>query len=349
MGGLQFYEGRCPRARRLRVAGVLICLSLALSCSHPTAPTPTPPPVQTPPPPPVADPPGISCPPSITVGATSSAGAQVTFPQPQVTGGAAPVSVSCSLTSGSTLGVGSTTVECTATDSLNRTASCTFSATVTPAPRISKTKFMAFGDSITAGEVTFPTGAVSPAGVPSFRFVVVPSAAYPTVLGNLLTSRYVLQRQDIAVFNEGLGGELTRNAVNRFLQAYGARRPEVVLLMEGYNDAADRTNGAQSGGALALSTMASEARNRGSRVFIATLAPSRPGNRAMTLAEIVAYNERIRSVARGEGAVLVDVFEALLSGVNIYIGDDGLHPTEIGYRKIAETFFAAIQADLEVR
>jgi lysophospholipase L1-like esterase len=31
------------------------------------------------------------------------------------------------------------------------------------------------------------------------------------------------------------------------------------------------------------------------------------------------------------------------------IGSDGLHPTEAGYRRIAELFFAAIRADLEVR
>jgi lysophospholipase L1-like esterase len=30
------------------------------------------------------------------------------------------------------------------------------------------------------------------------------------------------------------------------------------------------------------------------------------------------------------------------------IGPDGLHPTEAGYQKIADTFFAAIKSTLEV-
>lgn len=208
---------------------------------------------------------------------------------------------------------------------------------------------MAFGDSITSGEVTFPVNGVTPTGqsFTLFPLVLVPSAAYPTVLADLLASRYVLQRQDLRVSNDGLGGEAARNAFSRFLQIYNQRHPEVLLLMEGYNDIGDTTSGAQSGAAEALNRMASEARNRGTRVFIATLAPSRPGFRAQPLATIQAFNDRIRGVARGEGAGLVDVYEALLSGVSIYIGDDGLHPTELGYRKIAETFFAAIRADLE--
>ena len=45
---------------------------------------------------------------------------------------------------------------------------------------------------------------------------------------------------------------------------------------------------------------------------------------------------------------LIDVFSALLPDLDGNIGSDGLHPTEIGYRRIAETVFAAIRADLEI-
>jgi lysophospholipase L1-like esterase len=62
---------------------------------------------------------------------------------------------------------------------------------------------------------------------------------------------------------------------------------------------------------------------------------------------IQSLNSTIRTTARGENAVLVDVFGALSDDVTKYIGADGLHPTEAGYLKIAETFFAAIRADLE--
>jgi lysophospholipase L1-like esterase len=54
-------------------------------------------------------------------------------------------------------------------------------------------------------------------------------------------------------------------------------------------------------------------------------------------------------VATGENAVFVDLYQALLGNVTAYIGPDGLHPTEIGYQKIAETFLNAIQSTLEVR
>ncbi len=39
----------------------------------------------------------------------------------------------------------------------------------------------------------------------------------------------------------------------------------------------------------------------------------------------------------------------MLPDVFRYIGVDGLHPNEAGYTRIAELFFQAIQADLEVR
>lgn len=48
---------------------------------------------------------------------------------------------------------GATRVVCTATDSKNITASCSFNVMVTIPPKIGATAFVAFGDSITAGEV----------------------------------------------------------------------------------------------------------------------------------------------------------------------------------------------------
>ncbi|MGH9386185.1 MAG: HYR domain-containing protein, partial [Vicinamibacterales bacterium] len=153
------------------------------ACSSPTAPTPVTPPTPIPPPPIVADPPSITCSPSVGDTATSDTGGPIVFTAPRVEAGAAPVTVACTHTSGSTFPIGSTTVECTATDAMNRTATCSFQVTVTPSPKIALTRFMAFGDSITAGEVTAPIGGVGPAGeFPLFRQIVVPSASYPTVL-----------------------------------------------------------------------------------------------------------------------------------------------------------------------
>ena len=97
--------------------------------------------------------------------------------------------------------------------------------------------------------------------------------------------------------------------------------------------------------------MAAEARNRRvPRVFILNMAPTRAGGRtSVTLATVQAFNERLQRAAAGENAVYVDIYSALVTNVNSYIGTDGLHPTEAGYRKIAETVLAAVQANLEVR
>ena len=42
-------------------------------------------------------------------------------------------------------------------------------------------------------------------------------------------------------------------------------------------------------------------------------------------------------------------YNALVKSVPSYIGADGLHPTTLGYAKIAETFFTSIQESLDVK
>ena len=334
-------------------ASILLVIVAAAGCTSPTAPTPTPPP-PTPPtsaPGVVPDPPSVTCPPSISQTSTSPAGTPIAFAEPVVVGGQAPVTIACTPSSGSTFSTGATTVECRATDALDRTASCVLSVTILPAPRLSRTRFMAFGDSITEGEVTHPQNRLAPAdaGLPSFGLIVVPSASYPTILGKLLATRYIDQVSQFVIENRGQSGERARDAVPRFLQVFSATRPEVLLLMHGYNDIGTGENGAASGAAAAMSTMASEARNRGARVFIATLAPSRPSPGSIPPPLLDDFNRRVHAVAAGEGAVLVDIYGALLNDVNTYVGADGVHLTEAGYRKMAETFFAAIRTTLEVQ
>ena len=57
----------------------------------------------------------------------------------------------------------------------------------------------------------------------------------------------------------------------------------------------------------------------------------------------------MRDVAAREGAVLVELYTTMLPDAQRYIGVDGLHPNEVGYAKIADLFFQAIQSTLEVR
>lgn len=337
---------------RFVVAAALVA-GFAAGCSSPTTPTPAPAPAPAPIPTPIPDPdpPTLTCPANVTANTTSSAGVAVTFAAPAVAAGKEPVTVACTPASGSTFPFGVTTVSCTGTDALNRTNSCSFTVTVSRTPELTATTFMAFGDSVTAGEITSPiAGSSRQGGFPNFILRVVSSASYPTVLQSLMAARYTAQAPVIEVRNEGLSGELARDASAqaRLAQALATHRPGVVLLMHGYNDIIDPS--VLSSTATAIAVMAAEARNRGARVFIANLAPSRTtGANARPASSVTGFNERLLTVIRGEGATLVDIHGAILPAVNTYIGIDGLHPNEAGYRKIAETFLATIQATLEVR
>jgi lysophospholipase L1-like esterase len=332
-------------------SALAVTLVLGGACSKtPTAPTPPPPP----PPPPVANAPSLSCGEGISRATVNAGGLAINFETPPVSDGQGSVTVACTPSSGTTFPIGTTSVKCTATDALNRTAECSFNVTVSKLATLSRTKYLAFGDSITAGEVTFPGGfpgarLLSGAGT-SGKQVVIPSAAYPTVLANTLLGRYASQASSISVANYGLSGEKAINARERFFQALNIVRPEAVLILHGHNDIPGGADGAASGAASELRIMAQEARLRGMRVFLATIVPARPfGNRTIDQIFIDDWNNRVRAVAAGEGAVLVDVYGALRTDVNRYIGVDGLHPTEAGYAKIADTFFQAIQNNFEVR
>jgi hypothetical protein len=82
--------------------------------------------------PPPVNPPTITCPQIPMVVADASQTAVVTFGNPQVAGGAAPVTASCSPPSGSVFNAGISNVVCTVVDALQQTASCIAAALVQP-------------------------------------------------------------------------------------------------------------------------------------------------------------------------------------------------------------------------
>lgn len=263
----------------------------------------------------------------------------MSYEVPSTADGERPVTVNCRPEPGSLFAIGSTPVECTATDALNRTASCSFSVTVSQPPRLRLTRILAFGDSITEGQVVKPgtdDAETMPARDP-----------YPAVLQRLIDARYV--GQAITIANGGKGGEKAVAALARFGGALRLANAEAVIILEGFNDLLagslpDNVEAALRG----VGTLAAEARNRGVRVYIATLTPTKPGRRHIPIGIVEATNARLRDGARGEGAQLIDLFTPLLPDLNNNIGSDGLHPTELGYRRIAEAVFAALRADLEL-
>lgn len=329
-------------------AGVMV-VGLALlvpACSKtPTAPTPPPPP----PPPPVGNPPSITCGDGINRSTIDATGMAISFDTPPVADGQGSVSVSCSPSSGERFPIGTTEVKCTATDTLNRTASCSFNVTISKLATLSKTRILAFGDSITQGEVTVPISSLTGSTVFS-RQIIVPGAAYPTVLSQTLKGRYPAQSQAIEVFNYGNAGEKVAAARPRYFNAVITTRPDVLLLLDGFNDIAMGEDGAASGAASEMRVWIQDAKARGIRVFLATPTPGRiGGNKTIRDLYLVDWSNRMKTLAGTENVVLVDLYAQMLPDAQRYIGVDGLHPNEVGYTRIADLFFQAIQANLEVR
>jgi lysophospholipase L1-like esterase len=315
-------------------AGVVACLALTVACGRsatPTSPTTAPPPAALG---------ALACPAPVAV-TTVDTSAAAAFDLPAAQGGEAPVAVACTPPSGQRFPLGTTEVRCTATDRLGQTASCTFTISVSRLPVLRKTRFLAFGDSVTVGIVATE----NPSRDPFYLLRPVPEAAYPTVLGQLLASRYGTQQT--TVVNAGKGGEKAADAVGRASNEIRGNRPDVLLLLDGYNDVGAGDAGIQPGLA-GINEIVKIARFQGAQVFIATLTPPNlRATRGLSGALVGAFNQGLRDIARGENAVLVDVYEAMASDPNRYNSDDGRHPNEAGYRKIAETFFEVIQAELE--
>jgi lysophospholipase L1-like esterase len=258
--------------------------------------------------------------------ATTPQGTDVHFDTPTPTGGRAPYTVRCEPGSGSIFPIGETTVRCTVTDADTAQASCGFSVTVRVSQTIKKTKFMAFGDSITEGAVSLAP----------LIMLSLPDT-YPSKLEQMLIQRY--PSQAFVVVNEGLGGEDTREGAQRLPMALTAHNPEVMLLLEGINNINALPTVTQTS---RLRTMILEAQGRGVDVLIATVMPVlptwrqyQPGN---TPAKIQALNTQIFALAaQYKLGTPVDLFAIFESNPSL-IGADGLHPTVEGQTRIAEAF-----------
>ncbi|KFE70727.1 hypothetical protein DB31_5769 [Hyalangium minutum] len=103
--------------------------------------------------------PTLSCPGNLTVDATSTTGANATYPPATATDSVSSVTLSYSKASGSHFDVGSTPVSVTATDGAGNSASCTFTITVRlpPAPQLTcPANGVAEATSASGALVTYP-------------------------------------------------------------------------------------------------------------------------------------------------------------------------------------------------
>lgn len=285
----------------------------------------------------------LNCPSSITAESGPENNAKVDFPLPAASGGRAPVNVTCTPASGSVFPLGANMVGCTASDAASQTATCSFEVNVTRARRLSATRFLAFGDSITEGylrerptsqaDVLFPT-------------LVIPSETYPYKLQKLLEAEY--PSQTFTVINAGIGGETTAQGRARFVDTLTSAKPDVLLLLEGYNELSTREVHDIMDD---LRAMARSAQVRDVDVVIATLfhvTPAREADRPGSNEKISALNDEIREIAAELKIGIVDLERAFGSPPDpSLIGSDGLHPNPDGYTLIAEEFFDVIKRRFE--
>ena len=330
---------------------MIVASGFAASCGDsPTAPTP-----------PVLS---ISCPVAQSAQSLDGNPVIVNYPNPTVSGGEGVLSTTCTPATGSRFNVGTTNVTCNAQDTKKQTASCGFQVTVTKVPRLSATRFMAFGDSMTEGFVQSCPGRTLTGGglwsilddIASLRTVRPPqysTVAYPVKLQSMLALRYAAQ--SITVINEGSGGETAAFGATQFASVLNRDMPQAVLLLEGINDIHQAVP--QSSGipvvTSSLRSMVQEGKRRGMVVFLATLLPERKGScRSIDwdvdgVEDVVPADAQIRSLAASENVPLVDMYPAFVGSLDTLLGADGLHPSEAGYQKMADLFYAAITQRLE--
>jgi lysophospholipase L1-like esterase len=216
-------------------------------------------------------------------------------------------------------------------------ASGACAVTVTAAPVLTVTRFMAFGDSVTFGVVSDPvTLGLQPLALPD---------AYPAKLEQMLVLRYPMQ--SFLVVNQGLPGESAVQGVSRLAGLLRTSRPEALILLEGYNDLLLGGGAALAPATAALRTMVRDARSLGVQVLLAGLTPFRPGTqRGANAAFVPPFNDQVRMIAQAEGATYVDTYTTFDLQL---IGVDGLHPTAAGYTRLAEIFRAQITTTFERR
>ncbi len=296
---------------------------------------------------PLPKPPTLSCPTDITL-ASHPGEPQPTanFDAPVATDGQAPVNVTCNPGSGNEFPNGTTAVTCEAVDAAAQKGSCTFSVVVALVPRIEKTKFLAFGDSITEGKRSLG---------PRTIFTVPPNThyepgGYPDLLETKLTARYA--DQTITLIADGLGSEKAGAGRLRLEETWPMFNPDALLVMEGVNDLLSPETATPVGmeDAMksitdALRRMTRFAKDRGARVYVATLLPMKPPRPSNVIAAIPTLNAKIRTLVAEENATLVDLYNAVPPDL---IGSDGLHPKVATYDVIAEEWLKAIIATLEI-
>jgi lysophospholipase L1-like esterase len=185
-------------------------------------------------------------------------------------------------------------------------------------------RHMAFGDSITWGELPLPDG--------------TQTIPYPTRLEARLDDNVTASE----VINRGVPGERTEGGVRRIGDEASVWQPQFVLILEGTNDISNNnTCNEIADNLLIMFDILRRTGIRPRQVVLSTLTPRLDWRRR----QVVECNPYIAGVAGAKGAALADAYEALVAYGNyaeLYL--DALHPGDGGLQIVADEFYATLIA-----
>lgn len=217
----------------------------------------------------------------------------------------------------------------------------------TPPQSLGATRFLAFGDSITAGSLSSFDGS----------FLIADEAgSYPRLLREMLNTYN--RPQSFAVLNYGVPGETARSGVDRLPGVLAgftpADRPQVVMLLEGINDM-NVNSASPTTVATNVLNMVQIARLYNCTVLVATMPQTYESTypngevRSQSADKIVPFNNEVRRMVAGlQNVYIVDIYGAFGSDRSM-IGHDGLHPTAAGYQRMAQVFHQRVSEIFPVR
>jgi lysophospholipase L1-like esterase len=195
-------------------------------------------------------------------------------------------------------------------------------------------KILCFGDSITYGVTLEATGLP-----PGSRGDLALVEGYVPKLWRRLHSKY---GAGFELTNAGVPGEGTLAGVARLGREMQQHDPDLVLLLEGVIDANNDTP-RFSAVRDNLAEMVRQVRSRGGLVILGTYPLLNPsGFRVSNPENVSRLNALIRDLADEQRVVVAD--HEWASDDLSSQGPDGLHPNNLGYEVMADTWLGAIEA-----
>lgn len=196
-----------------------------------------------------------------------------------------------------------------------------------------------FGDSITYGE-------------------------YDGVFGGWvdILKRYALQqfhegKDELILFNLGIGGETTEGLLKRMpheLAARNAADGNIVFIGYGANDLAVK-DGKQIVDPEQfrnnMKTAVEHAKQYSSDIYLVSILPFSQKVDGVVAAsgklrlneDVIKYNQLIQEIADENGLIYIDFYTAFLQDREILLFEDGVHPNEKGYGMMAEIAIPIIE------